>query len=333
MLGFYRAFSKEDRMNAPGLFYISALNLIFFFTSIVCTAQTDATLKSGIDATQVTVGDQVKLFIELSHNTKQSRVQWAIIPDTFNSLEIIEKGKIDTIAKGDNITYKQRLLVAGFDSGSFKIPAFVFPVMPANGTAYTLQTDSFQLHVTTVPVDTTKPFRPIKDIIAVKATWRDYIWLIIGGLVFLALMAFVIYYFIRNKKTPIPAIAPRGPQETLQEKTLRLLVELEDQKLWQAGKIKEYYTALTDILRNYIEERFHTPARELTTDEILAKAREHPELRRHYDQLSNVLYTADLAKFAKAQPLPHEHTTAMDYAKQFIISTIPEPIETQQKLS
>jgi hypothetical protein len=321
-------------MKGLGRFNITVLNLIFFsFAAIICRAQTDATIKSRIDATQVTVGDQVKLFIELTHNTKQSRVQWAVIPDTFNSLEIVEKGKIDTVAQGELITYKQRLLVAGFDSGSFKIPAFVFPVIPASGTAYTLQTDSFQLLVTTVPVDTTQPFKPIKDIIAVKATWRDYIWLIIGGLVFLVLAGFVAYYFIRNKRTPIPVVVPKGPQETLQEKTLRLLAELDNQKLWQANRIKEYYTALTDILRNYIEERFHTPAMELTTDEILRKAKQHPELTRHYDQLSNVLYTADLAKFAKAQPLPHEHTTAMDQAKEFVVATKPKTIENQQKQS
>jgi hypothetical protein len=173
----------------------------------------------------------------------------------------------------------------------------------------------------------------IKEIIPVKSTWRDYIWLIIGGLLFIVLAAFVAWYFIRHKKTAIPVSVPKAPAETLQERTLRLLNELDRQQLWQSNRIKEYYSGLTDILRNYIEERFQTPAMELTTDQILSKAKGHPEMRHHYDQLANTLYTADLAKFAKAQPLPYEHTRAMELTKAFVVATRPVITETLQKLS
>ena len=310
---------------------------ILFFALLLLTkqvsAQGDASVGAKIDANQILVGDQARLFIEATHNAKQSRLHWATIPDTFNSLEVVEKGKIDTATNGDLVTYKQRLLITGFDSGSFKVPAFVFSVIPASGTAYTIQTDSFQLAVSTVPVDTSKPFYGIKEIMPIKSTWRDYIWLIIGGLVFIALVVFVIWYFRKNKKTPIPAAIPRGPQETLQEKTLRLLNELDQQQLWQSNRIKEYYSQLTDILRSYIEDRFQTPAMELTTDELLSKAKTHHEMRHHYDQLANTLFTADLAKFAKAQPLPHEHTQAMDLTRQFVIATKPTVTENPRKQS
>lgn len=298
------------------------LSLIFFTLFAVTASAQDATVKARVDATQVTVGDQVKLFIEASHNAKQSRLQWAAIADTFNSLEVVEKGKIDTLKNGDLVTYKQRLLVSGYDSGMFKIPAFQFAVMPVTGTPYTIQTDSFQLLVQTVPVDTTKPFKGIKGIMNVKSSWMDYIWLIIGGIVLIVLTAVVVYYFKKNKKVPMPVV-DKTPKETLQQRTLRLLNELEEQKLWQANRIKEYYIGLTDILRGYIEERFNTPALELTTDELLQTARTHPEMRKHYDQLGSILYTADLAKFAKAQPLVHEHTSTMEYTKQFVINTPP----------
>lgn len=310
---------------------LSGLYLLLLCTIVPLAAGAqNASVKARIDATKITVGDQVKLFIEATHNTKQSRLQWAVIPDTFNSLEIVEKGKIDTTQQGDIATYKQRLLVTGFDSGSFKIPAFTFSVIPNAGTPYTLATDSFQLLVQTVAVDTTKPYKGIKEIMTVKTTWRDYIWLIIGVAILLIFAAVVVNYFRKNKKTAIPAARPKGPVETTQEKALRLLNELEQQQLWQAGRIKEYYIQLTEILRDYIEERFHTPAMELTTDELLQKIKMHPELRMYYDQLANILYTADLAKFAKAQPLPHEHTSTMELAKQLIINTKPVATTTQQ---
>ncbi len=292
----------------------------------------DAKVSAKIDATQITTGDQARLFIEVQHNNKQSRLQWAVLPDTFNNLEIVEKGKIDTSVQGDIVTLKQRLLITGFDSGTFVIPPFQFSAIPGSGTAYIIQTDSFPLLVQNVAVDTSKGYHDIKGIMSVKTTWRDYIWYIIGALIFIALITVVIIYFIRNKKVAAPVISTE-PVETLQEKTLKMLNVLEQKQLSQNGQVKAYYVELTDILRNYIEARFRTPALELTTDELLYSASKHKELNAYRQLLSTILYTADLAKFAKAEPLPAEHMAAMDSAKQFIISSKPVITENTQPQS
>jgi hypothetical protein len=141
--------------------------------------------------------------------------------------------------------------------------------------------------------------------------------LIVGGI--------VAWYFIKNKKVEIPKPAP--PAESLQQRTLRQLAELDAQQLWQKKQVKEYYVQLTDIIRGYIEQRFNTPAMELTTDEILYKAQYHRELQPYHSLLANLLTTADLAKFAKAQPLPQEHMDAMEKAKQLVITS--KPVELQ----
>lgn len=297
--------------------------LIAAFAAYDTAFAQDARVGAKIDAAQIMVGDQARLFIEASHNAKQSRLQWATIPDTFNNLEVVEKGKIDTIKQGDVVTYKQRLLITGFDSGAYMVPPFVFTAIPNGSNPYTVQTDSFLLLVQTVAVDTSKGFRSIKGIMEVKATWLDYIWYIVGGLVFIILAVVAILYFIRNKKAPIPPPAVVTVPETLEEKTLRILSELEQKQLWQGNKVKEYYIELTDIVRNYIEERFRTPAMELTTDELLYKARMHKEMMASFDILSSILYTADLAKFAKAEPTPQEHVDSMEYARQFVLNTKP----------
>ncbi|MCD6064448.1 MAG: hypothetical protein K0R82_2359 [Flavipsychrobacter sp.] len=303
--------------------------LVIVFSVGVASAQGDAKVDVKIDANQILVGDQVRYFIEAQHNAMQSRLQWATIPDTFNKLEVVERGKIDTVKQGDIVTYKQRLLITGFDSGVFVIPSFVFPVIPNNGTAYTVQADSFPLLVQTVAVDTTQPFKGIKEIMPVKSTWLDYIWYIIGALVFLILLAVIIIYFVKNKKVEAPVVAPPPPKESLQEQALRMLAALERKQLWQGGQVKEYYVELTDILRGYIEARFNTPAMELTTDDMLESARLNREMNRHAELLGTILYTADLAKFAKAQPLPHEHTNAMELAIKFVHET--KPAETPQQ--
>lgn len=294
--------------------------------SITANAQGEATARARLDARHIVVGDQARLFIEVKNNPASGRVEWAAIPDTFNSLEIVERGKIDTVKVGGYVTYKQRLILTGFDSGMFKVPPFAFPIIPNSGAAYTVQTDSFQMWVQTVAVDTTKAFKPIKGIMAVEGSWLDYLWYIIGGIMLLGAIIGVIVHFARRKK--LSPLEPLAAQETLQERTLRMLAELDAKQMWQKKQVKEYYVALTDIVRNYIESRFHTPALELTTDELLSKAMEHPELQPHHDILATILTTADLAKFAKAQPLPQEHTDAMEKAKQLVINSKPVIVAT-----
>jgi len=292
------------------------------FAGNLATAQ-ESKVSAKLDANRITVGDQARLFLEAVHNPKSGTLQWATIPDTFNSLEVVEKGRIDTSKQGDIVILRQRLLITGFDSGVFVIPRFQFSVIPAGKAPFILMTDSFALAVQTVAVDTTKAFKGIKGIIEVKSNWRDYIWLIIAGIILLGLIIFVIWYFRKNK-TVAPVIVPSGPKETLQEKYLRLLNVLEQKKLWQSNRvesIKEYYTELTDILRVYIEERFQTPMLELTTDEILYTVRTHKEMNSHHDTLATILYTADLAKFARAEPTPAEHMNAMEQAKHFVNNT------------
>ncbi|GAA4468063.1 hypothetical protein GCM10023093_24960 [Nemorincola caseinilytica] len=284
-------------------------------------AQPDATVNTRLDVRQIMVGDQARLFIEVKNKPALGTLYWAKIPDTFNKLEVVERGKIDTLVAGDVVTYKQRLLVTGFDSGMFRIPSFFFPMRTPAGDSFYVQTDSFDLLVQTVAVDTTQNFKPIKSIIYVKPSWLDHIWYIVGALALIVITALVIVYLVKNKK-PAPVV-PEGPKETLQQHSLRMLNELEAKQLWQNQQVKEYYSELTDIVRNYIEARFATPAMELTTDELLHKAQMHRDLMPYYGILSTILHTADLAKFAKAQPLPQEHTDAIDKARQLVVSSTP----------
>ena len=299
--------------------------ILIFGVSSVSFAQGDAKAGARMDATRITVGDQARLFIEIQNNPSTGRVQWAVIPDSFNNLEVVERGKIDTSTQGGFVTYKQRLVITGFDSGLFKVPSFSFSIIPNSGTAYTVQTDSFNLLVQTIAVDTTQVFKGIKGIVYVKSTWQDYIWYIVGAVLFIILAVFVVLYFLKNKKVAAPV--PQGPVMSLQDKTLRLLDELESRQLWQKNQVKQYYVELTDIVRNYIEQRFHTPAMELTTDELLYKAQLLKDMQPYQAALSVILTTADLAKFAKAQPLPQEHTGAMEKAKEFVNNSRPVIID------
>jgi uncharacterized membrane protein len=311
------------------LFSLLALLLIVAAPHRDARAQT-AQVHARVDAARIVIGDQVRYFIEASVDTTKAQLRWASVPDTFNHLEVGEKGKIDTSRQGALVTYKQRLLITGFDSGSFAIPAFTFVSVGRDGKADTLRTDTTYVLVQTVAVDTTKAFKDIKGIVAVSVGWRYYIWYIVGGLVLLiALVVIIVSILNRKRAVKVPETVERV--ETDQERALRLLDELAAKELWQQDRIKEYYTELTDIVRMYIEARFRMPAMELTTGELLKQSRKNKDLVPFVKSLSQILNTADLAKFAKANPAPEEHIEAIEMAKNFIVISKPKADPLQPK--
>src|SRR5436190_8669 len=112
--------SKVIKFNRPLWTLLTACCLLAAPTT---RAQTAATAAARIDARQIMVGDQARLFIEVQ-NPSAASLQWAVIPDTFNNLEVVERGRIDTIRNGAAVSYRQRLLITGFDSGMYQIPPF-----------------------------------------------------------------------------------------------------------------------------------------------------------------------------------------------------------------
>ncbi len=133
--------------NTNRCLFVVFIMFISAFFSLHSFAQNDASVVVRTDAKQIMIGDQARVFIEAKINPSSCRLEWAAIPDTFNDLEVVERGKIDTVKDGGFVTYRQRLLLTGFDSGVFMVPGFVFPVIPNSGNPYTIQTDSFQLLV------------------------------------------------------------------------------------------------------------------------------------------------------------------------------------------
>jgi hypothetical protein len=117
---------------------------------------------------------------------------------------------------------------------------------------------------------------------------------------------------------------------------LEELNKLREEKLWQQGNVKLYFTQLTDIIRMYIERRYSINAMEFTTDEILSSACITSLDAGIVNKLRFTLTTADMVKFAKGQPLASENELSMSNSYDFINETknIPSPtVETKTEVA
>ena len=150
---------------------------------------------------------------------------------------------------------------------------------------------------------------------------RDYVIYGIIALLILSLIIWLIatllYRHMRKRETQVrvmPKIAPHIVAN-------KALVELHNRKLWQNGKYKQYYTALTSIIRVYISERWSISALEYTTDEIIEALADVDIPRDSRMALVVLLRTADMVKFAKAEPEAAENEENYLRAYYFVENT------------
>ena len=287
----------------------------------------------------ILIGDQVDMTL-VFNCPNSTQVIWPSIQDTIlGNIQVIGRSKIDSTFSPDkkNLKLTQKLRLTCFDSGFYTIPPirFLYRNLPDTNVK-TEQTGLLVLTVHTLAVDTTKAIKPIKGPVKVGFSLLEYMPWIVGILLFLAIAGFLIWYWLRKKKgEPVFLLRPAIKYQP-HEWALMELEKLRAKKLWQSGKIKEYHTELTDILRKYIEDRFHLMAMESTTSEIIDDLQEKTVILKEYRELlERILTMADLVKFAKYIPLPEEHEKNIEKAIDFVNKTystpeMPSTIETVQ---
>ncbi|MDR1610514.1 MAG: hypothetical protein LBS08_03280 [Candidatus Symbiothrix sp.] len=284
-------------------------------------------IKAVMDSTRILIGHQTQIRLEVAANKNQP-LQIPVITDTLmNGVEVLDISKIDTTDLGnDRIQLKYRYLITSFDSALYLLPPF--KVIAGEDTAYS---EALALNVSTYQVDTSKQFYDIKGIIQPEFVWADYFSLILGiilGLILIAAIIFVIYRLANSK--PILFFNREEPYIPPHTRAILGLDEVKTQKLWQTGKVKEYHSDITDILRKYIDERFEIPALEMTSGEILDKIKGYSDADTSYDNLKQILILADFVKFAKYNPLSDENELSLMNAYLFVNNTKKEEVPEEE---
>jgi hypothetical protein len=295
-------------------------------------------VNARIDSTSILIGNQAHIHLTAAFDVKNGvpKIQWPDIADSLApKVEVISKSKITTIIPDSTQpTIQQQtqdITISSFDSGYYSIPAFKFVI---NGDTTNAQlTEAMMLQVNTIPVDTTKAFKDIKAPIQAPFSWLELLPYIGYALLALLIIGTIIYFVVRKLKKEKTVIVEK-PQVIIPPyvKALEELQKLVQQKLWQEGKIKDYYTGITEILRVYIQDRYGISTLEMTTDEIILALRRKDINEVMKQKLRDILVLSDLVKFAKENPLPTDHefcfTASVDFVNETAEIKEPSPVET-----
>lgn len=284
---------------------------------------------TSIDTTKNKIGAEFKLTVKTSVDTF-SKVKFPNLKN-IGALEVIQSYPVDTIRNNDRYELIKKYGLTQFDSGRYTIPSIKILI---NNKPYL--TDSILVEVANVQVDTLKQkMYDIKDIVPVKNSLGDW-WKYLLIIALIVGIGALVYWFVKKQqKKKIEEEVYKTPIE----KATSLLNTLEQKELWQKGEVKAYYSELTDIARNYIEEAIDIPAMESTTSELIvglraASVRKKMTLSQEtIENLERVLKQADLVKFAKSKPLDYEITEDRNKIQKAILtldSSIPIEIEIEE---
>ena len=306
-----------------------ALSLFFVLYSVFSFSQ----VKTEVDTTKIRIGEQINYKIKVEADSSSL----VVFPEgqTFMPLENVEALKIDTTKKDAKFLLSRIYKLTQFDSGSYTIPRqkIIIGDKP-------FFTDSLRVDVNTIEVDTTKQqLYDIKPIIEVEKSGGNWWKWLIGVIAALALIAFLLYWFIWRQKplTEDEEIALLPPYD----RAKLALKKLDESQYLIRSEVKEYYSELTFIIRKYLDEKVYDRALESTTDELINRlnllkdGNQVPLTKDTIKNLESILKRADLVKFAKSAPdmaLAEMDKATIDKEIDQVKESLPEPSEEEKLL-
>jgi hypothetical protein len=306
---------------------VKKFSIYFVFSvllAIKLSAQSISVLAS-VDSSNYLIGDFITYTLEVRAD-KNIQITTPFIRDSLKKVEIIKE--LEPLSNEENNIKSTTFgfILSYYDSASITIPPIAIQYKtPGDSQEKIVLSNPVTFNVHKVKVQQQAEIKDVKKPIKIPLDWKLIILIVIAVLILLAL---AIYFYLRYKKKkaeqPVKKKIIRIPAHV---RALTALNNLEGEQLWQKGRIKEYHSNITGIIRGYFEERFSLPALELTTVEQMQQLRKVSAAENILEITNQFLNNADLVKFAKFNPLPSVNDEMMKQAKDIVTKTIPKEPE------
>lgn len=254
-----------------------------------------------------------------------------LFPD--DTLMMVRNWQLDTVRtdkrKGTS-TIRASILIAPFEPGEYQLPTMYAVKRAPDGKTDTLKFDPQSLTVYSMQVDTANfQIKELKDQVRYPLTFAEVSPWIGGALVLVALIFGLVLLVRRLRSRKADAEASAEPAYIV---ALRRLEKFRGEKFWAPEKQKQFYSGITDTLKEYIGSRYDFDAPEMTTGELFKRLGTEkdisPELFAKVEQL---FQTADFVKFAKHTAEQEDNVAALPLAIRFVMETYKAEEEPQEE--
>ena len=288
-------------------------------------------VSAAIDSTAIYIGDQTDMHLRATMASTEQASLPRYGETLIDGIEIVKRTGVDTTVLQDGrVQLNQTLTLTSFSDSLFFIPP-----QPFVSGEDTLWSDGMSLNVIQpFEIDTTLAITDIKPLQRAPIWWWGIIrWVLLAiGCILLGIGAWYFIKWAMHRKKGGELQLAEVEKRPAEEVALEKLDKIKAEKIWQEGKVKEYHTELTDVIREYIGRRYEVKSTEKTSDETLRELKplmgEQKEL---FERLRKMLSLADLVKFAKWHTTPDENESALLTAYDFVHETTAAPTEGEQK--
>lgn len=309
-------------------------SLLIFFLLLPLSGFAQVIFEARIDTLLLLIGEQRELTLDVTCGAKQKvkMPDFRPMQPITDEVEIVDLLGTDTtlLDDGNRMQVIQRYSITAWDSAFVLLPPFTVEV---DGQSY--QSKQLALKVLTIPVDTVHvdQFFPNKDIQRNPFSWDDWkpvIWFFVINQLLLLILLWLYSHWRENK--PLIQIIRRKRKLPAHQVAMNEIERIKGERKWAEEDSKEYYTQLTDTLRNYIRERYGFNAMEMTSTEIIERLLQEQD-ETALAELRHLFTTADLVKFAKWTTMINENdanlVSAIDFINQTKIEADPNAPEEE----
>ena len=240
------------------------------------------------------------------------------LPPNLKKLERVDLGKVELNKVDGKEIFKQSAVYTCFDTGYYEIRPLGWKVNDDS-----IFSNPIFVEINMLPVDTSQEIMDIENPLSVPYTFKEALP-IIGITLAAAILIILLILYLRYRKRKKLGLIKKEPEKPAHILAFEKLNALKEQKLWQQGKLSEYYFQLSIIIRTYIEKRYGVDALDLTTHELAQLGSQLDVDKSLIQRLIKSLKMGDLAKFAKANPLPNENEEAWNVIDDFVRKTFKE---------
>ena len=282
----------------------------------------------------VLIADQLLYGFELKQLREGTQLLLPEIPEEqddklmFLSSWMLDTVKVTKQKKGlpNLLDLKGSVVITSFEEGIYELPQIAIGRVSEDGVIDTLMFDPVRLEVKTMPVDTAT-FTPhdIKGQIRYPLTLAElFPWLC--GFLLLTIIVILIVRLIRRRLSAGSADVRKDPAHIV---ALRKLDEYRGSQMWAPEKQKLFYSGVTDVLREYISERYGISAMEMTTAEIFADMKNVDAPQELLSEVRDLFDRADFVKFAKYVASDEDNASALPVAVRFVTGTYQTDVENE----
>lgn len=280
-------------------------------------------VRARVDSTAYVVGDPVTVHVEFTHDEGVSFVP--LFGDTLGLFAVLAPPRLD---QSQPTRTTGSFVVSYYDSGNVAIPPASFSFRASGDSLLrTVTTQALPVRFSLVQVDTLQPIRDLKPPMRIPMSAAE-IALYVGITAAVIGLLYLLYRLWKKWKQRTAPVSS-GPEVRRPAHVIALedLGRLKDRRLWQQGLAKEYYVGISEIIRQYFENRFGVNALEETTPEIIDRLTREPVSHETLELIRGLLGQADLVKFARFIPDVPEFENSMAAAYQIVEETRVKPAE------